>query len=91
VLVGDSSHDTAPLAAVVGRHYRPFAVQIPLTPGEPQRALAAAMPWLEMMTKKDGRATAYVCRDFACLQPTADPEELDRQLSMAGPSRIILA
>ena len=28
----------------------------------------------------DGRATAYVCRDFACRMPTTDPEELRRLL-----------
>jgi uncharacterized protein YyaL (SSP411 family) len=30
------------------------------------------------MKDRDGRATAYVCRNFACEAPTANPDELDR-------------
>jgi len=30
----------------------------------------------------DGRATAYVCRQFACRAPTSDPDELARQLGV---------
>jgi len=28
------------------------------------------------MTPVDGRATAYVCRNFSCRQPTTDPAEM---------------
>jgi uncharacterized protein YyaL (SSP411 family) len=38
-----------------------------------------------------GRATAYVCHDFACQPPTDDPEALVRQIAEASaPRRIIL-
>jgi hypothetical protein len=30
---------------------------------------------------RDGRATAYVCRDFACREPTTDPETLKTLLA----------
>jgi uncharacterized protein YyaL (SSP411 family) len=91
VIVSDSAEAAAPLAGVVARHYLPWAVQIPVAPGDRQRALAGALPWLGAMTTQPGHATAYVCRDFACQQPTSDPDQLERQLSIAGPSRIILA
>jgi uncharacterized protein YyaL (SSP411 family) len=29
---------------------------------------------------EDGRARAWVCRDFSCLQPTSDPSELRKAL-----------
>jgi uncharacterized protein YyaL (SSP411 family) len=32
------------------------------------------------MRSRDGRATAYLCRAFACQAPTIDPAELARQL-----------
>jgi uncharacterized protein YyaL (SSP411 family) len=37
-------------------------------------------PVLDAMRTVDGRATAYLCRDFACQAPTAEPAELSRQL-----------
>ena len=33
------------------------------------------------MTMRDGRATAYVCRAFACEAPTTSHEELSARLS----------
>jgi uncharacterized protein YyaL (SSP411 family) len=32
------------------------------------------------LAERDGRATAYLCREFACQAPTNDPLELARQL-----------
>jgi uncharacterized protein YyaL (SSP411 family) len=32
------------------------------------------------MKEVDGRATAYLCRDFACEAPTTDAGELGRAL-----------
>ncbi len=43
-------------------------------------AAAAAVPLLAQRPQIDGRATAYVCRRFVCLQPVTDPEALARQL-----------
>jgi uncharacterized protein YyaL (SSP411 family) len=33
------------------------------------------------MTMRDGKATAYVCRAFACDAPTTSPEELNEMLA----------
>jgi len=32
------------------------------------------------MRSIDGRATAYVCRDFTCRQPVTTVDELEKQL-----------
>jgi uncharacterized protein YyaL (SSP411 family) len=40
-----------------------------------------ALPWTAAMTPRDGRATAYLCEDFACQPPVTEPEELRRLLS----------
>ncbi len=37
-------------------------------------------PFTAGMTMRDGKATAYVCRDFACRQPVATVGELRAQL-----------
>jgi hypothetical protein len=64
--------DTAALLAVVRGRYLP------------RRAVAAGshpdLPLLAERPLLSGRATAYLCRDYACDRPTADPGELARLL-----------
>ncbi len=81
VVVGppDDEHTRA-LQAVVARHYLPFSVVVPVTPGHEQARLAHLLPFLERLTMRDGRATAYVCEGFTCQAPTSDPETFARQL-----------
>jgi uncharacterized protein YyaL (SSP411 family) len=40
-----------------------------------RKALSAYLPVLETMTEKNGQATAYVCENYACQLPTADPKK----------------
>jgi uncharacterized protein YyaL (SSP411 family) len=56
--------------------YRPFAVTIPVATDQSQQQLASRMPWVAAMTTRGERATAYVCRNFACAAPTSDPDTL---------------
>jgi uncharacterized protein YyaL (SSP411 family) len=46
----------------------------------PQLAAASAVPLLHDRVAIDGRATAYVCRNFACNLPVTDPAALADQL-----------
>ncbi|MEQ1573440.1 MAG: thioredoxin domain-containing protein, partial [Vicinamibacterales bacterium] len=81
VLAGEPHDgDREQLAAVVRRHYLPGALTIPLTAFN-RDSLAGMLPWTEAMQPLDGRATAYVCREFACLEPARSPEELDERLA----------
>jgi hypothetical protein len=75
---GDAAREA--LERVVAARYLPFAVVVPVAPGERQQRLGAVAPFITAMRTLDNRATAFVCRDFACQAPTADPEELARQL-----------
>ena len=65
-----------PLERLVASHYLPFAVVIPVAPGQSQARLSRIAPFSSAMTLRNGRPTAYVCRDFACQAPTTDPKEL---------------
>ena len=79
--------ETRNLLRAVYSPYLPNKVVARLDPadqGTPER-----VPLLAQKTMIDGKPAAYVCRDFACKQPTTDPEELTAQLQgrQASPER----
>ena len=43
-----------------------------------QAALARALPFIASMEMRDGRPTAYVCRDFTCGEPVTDAVRCSR-------------
>jgi hypothetical protein len=67
------------LLRALNESYRPFVLQIPIDPAT-KPALAQALPFIANMTLLDGRATAYVCRDFTCAAPTTDAETMLKAL-----------
>jgi uncharacterized protein YyaL (SSP411 family) len=69
-LVGD---ELGPLERVVRDEFRPHLV---LAGGEPD-----GVPLLEGRDPVDGRATAYVCEQFACKAPVTEPDQLEALLS----------
>jgi uncharacterized protein YyaL (SSP411 family) len=80
-IVGDpDAAGTQALLRVVRDGYRPFQV---IALGSPDSGNAAdrvtgiaAVPLLQDRGLVDGRAAAYVCRDFACQAPVMRPEAL---------------
>jgi uncharacterized protein YyaL (SSP411 family) len=75
-LVGDpGTPDAAALLAEVRREYRPMAV-VAAGPSD-----GSAVPLLHDRPLRDGRATAYVCRNFACRAPVVEPADLAAQLA----------
>jgi len=41
------------------------------------------MPFIAALRQKEGRATAFVCRDFACHEPVTSADALAAQLQPA--------
>jgi uncharacterized protein YyaL (SSP411 family) len=70
---------TRALIDAARRHAGPHAV---IAAGEGEAAVEAA-PLLAGRSRVDGRPAAYVCRDFACRAPVADPVALAAELGAA--------
>ncbi len=72
-VVGDpEAADTRALLDVCASGYHPHQI---LALGAPD-AEASAIPLLQNRSQIEGRATAYVCVDFACRPPLTDAAEL---------------
>jgi uncharacterized protein YyaL (SSP411 family) len=80
VVAGDGeAPDTRALFDALRVSYRPAAVVVPALAAH-RPALERVLPWVSGMAARDGRATAYVCRDFACQAPVHTAEALVAQL-----------
>lgn len=68
--------DVQPLLDVVFGKYRPNqVVALARADGD------SAIPLLEGRAMIDGKATAYVCQNFACQMPVMEPAELSAQFA----------
>ena len=80
VIVGEPGDEaTRDLRRSVQQSYLPAAIVIPVVRQHRAR-LTRLLPWIAPMEAREGRATAYVCRDFACQAPTSSPSELATQV-----------
>ena len=78
-IVGDpAATDFRALARAAAERYVPSLV---VAGGLPERSLEIAL--LTDRPTQDGRATAYVCRDYACDAPVTDAASLGQQLDAA--------
>jgi uncharacterized protein YyaL (SSP411 family) len=84
-LAGNPRHDDfRALANAVGEQYVPSLV---IAGGEPLAAdIAEDIALLIDKPARDGQATAYVCRQYLCEEPTVDPAALPAQLERAARS-----
>jgi uncharacterized protein YyaL (SSP411 family) len=76
VIVGEPGR--ADLERAIGTRYRPFAITLALD--DNQEAMARLAPWIDAMKPIENKATAFVCRNFACERPVTSPEALLQRL-----------
>jgi uncharacterized protein YyaL (SSP411 family) len=73
ILVGEkSAPDLAELTRVLHARFVPDKVVLLLNGDEARKAIAGYLPVAETMVKVGGKATAYVCENYACKLPTSD-------------------
>jgi len=81
VIAGEAdAQDTRALLDALRLAYRPATVVVPVF-GRHRTALERVLPWVQPMAAREGHATAYVCRDFACQAPVQTAEALVEQLA----------
>jgi uncharacterized protein YyaL (SSP411 family) len=81
VLAGDpKSAGFGELEAVLHERLSPRRSVLAVTSDTDRAWFKTRAPWLAEMKPIDGRATAYVCEEFACQAPVTDPSELRRLL-----------
>jgi uncharacterized protein YyaL (SSP411 family) len=74
ILVGDpSAEDTRTLLTTLHARFLPEKIVLLVKDEEARKKLAAWLPVVETMTRHADKATAYVCENYACKLPTADP------------------
>ncbi|MDQ3813574.1 MAG: thioredoxin domain-containing protein [Armatimonadota bacterium] len=82
VIVGNrDAADTRALLRAVHEPFIPHKTVLLLDGGEDQNRLAQRLPFIAEMKMQDGKATAYVCQDFACQRPVTSVQELKELLT----------
>ena len=72
--------EDARLVRAAAERYQPFAITLMLTTDR-RLALARQMPFIAAMEPIENKATAYVCRNFACRPPVTTAEALTAELT----------
>jgi uncharacterized protein len=76
--------DTKQLFDALRGSFQPFSVIVGVRPGPAQTRLAQVLPWVAPLTMREGKATAYVCRDFVCKEPVTSADALVGQLTFGA-------
>ena len=72
--------DTRAMLKLVHDRFIPNKIVLLAAGGERQKQLAAWLPFVKGMERKDGKATAYICENYVCRLPTNDLQTAARLL-----------
>jgi len=77
---GPDAPDTKAMLRAVRERYLPDAILLLADGGPRQAAMAKRLKFLAGMKPLDGKATVYICENYACRAPTNDLEKLKEML-----------
>ena len=81
VIAGElGASDTTALLRLVHERYIPNKILLLADGGAGQKHLARWLPFIEGVTRRQGRATAYICENYVCKLPTSDPVSVAKLL-----------
>jgi len=81
VISGSRDDDnTKAMLKVIHRNFLPHQVAHLVSNDEERDRLAELAPFVKEMAPVEGKATAYVCRRYACQAPVTDPREMEKAL-----------
>jgi uncharacterized protein YyaL (SSP411 family) len=77
---GAEAEDTKQVLDVVRSRFMPETVVIFHASGQAGSAIEAVVPFVKNQVATEGKATAYVCENYACKKPVHDVQQLERLL-----------
>ena len=81
VIAGDpGAGDTRAMLREFDRRFLPHDALLLVDGGARQERMKTLVPFAGALPRTSGRATAYVCVDYACRLPTTDPAAFGKQL-----------
>ncbi len=81
---GSKPEAFAPMLAALRRTWQPHHVLVMVEQGSSLERLASLAPPVRGKIARDGRVTAYVCKEGACRLPTTQPAKMIEQLLARG-------
>lgn len=80
-IIGDPAEpDTRQLVRKADSVFMPEAVLVVKEPGPEGEKISAMVPFIKQKEMINNKATAYVCKDFACFEPVNDSDRLEQML-----------
>ncbi|MCP4753039.1 MAG: thioredoxin domain-containing protein, partial [Proteobacteria bacterium] len=70
-----------PFLAELRKRFVPNAVLVVTAEGKEREAVSRTVPLVENKAARNGKTTAYVCRQGVCGLPTTDPSEFAARIS----------
>ncbi|MFU8767543.1 MAG: thioredoxin domain-containing protein, partial [Candidatus Methanoperedens sp.] len=85
VIIGDrEAEDTKAMFEPLGKEFLPNKVVIFRPAKEEHSEIMSLAPYTRDMSDKNGKATAYVCRNYSCELPTTEKERMLELLRYSG-------
>jgi len=87
VIVGNpEADDTKEMLSSLGKHFIPYKVILLKHDDQETADITKIAEYTEYHSSFDGKATAYVCLDFACKMPVTNTEEMLKLLNVSSSS-----